>query len=616
MIIVESVFRVAEKNKSKLRIPLFLGNVFKKSMGQLFVFLIITSAAIKIIADLIEILLDLVLKRTIEIGFVANQNLADLFKSPLAIAVIILALIIYCLIAFFEITAIITCIDYAYHDKKIRFGNIFTETFKNMKNALKPKNWGALIVSALLFPFAGIFAASNIIEDISLPEFIIDAIFGNTVTAILFCVFMVLIIIIALRLLFANTIFITEQKSWKESVQKARCVIKGSSIKSFLCVIIRRIFSSAVFVIIPVGISILIYLLSELILKNNSGYTMGAAFIYNCYIYPYAIMLFGFFSTVYVIAYIYLLYRLRCEDKNIEAQSNISFEHCKIEKRSGRKLGIIAILYIVMMAVIIVAVVTSGLIVQNNPKLIERLTPKTDVTAHRGDSFHAPESSAAAIKKAMDDGYTARIEFDVHPSKDGYAIVMHDASTKRTCAAGRDISDMTLSEIKELDCGSWFSAEFKGEKVLTLEELLELTDGFPLLLEIKNHSKRAGFEESIIDTLRKYDCTDRVMIHSMSYDSVVKAKIAAPEIPCGLIMVLSLGDFQDLPFVDFYSIEHTLITGRDISFVHMNDKKIFAWTVNEEEYADEMVRARVDSIITDNPKMVYDIIKDYSGNED
>ncbi len=602
--------RMKEKIKEKIRIPIFLGAAFKNSMGPLFAFFLITTFIVKILTNIFEITLNLILQETTEAGFVSSQNFLSLFKSPVAIAICLIFIVILFLIAFFEITAIITCVDNAYQNKTIRFGSIFSTSFKNMRNALKPKNWCAILVNALLFPFSGIFVVSSVITDISLPEYIADDIFNKTGTTILFIAVLIFIVVLAFRLIFANTIFITEHKSWKESVEKSRKTIKGNAVKSFFCVLVRRIFSELVFIDFPMGMCLLVCMLFQWMLKMGSGFETGAVLLLNTYIFPYAVNLFSLFSMVYVIAYIFLLYKQRCEIPEFPAGEWGNEEI--VRNKTLRKSRAIAIIYVVLIVSIIIAVITGGRILGKDVSLLARLTPKTDVTAHRGDSEHAPESSAAAFKKAIEDGFTDRIEFDVHPSKDGYAIVMHDSSTERTCGKGGDISDMTLAEIKQLECGSWFADEFSNEKVLTLEELLELTGDFPLLLEIKNHSKQEGFEESIIETLRKYNCIDRVMIHSSSYESVVKAKIAAPEIDCGLIMLFSLGDFQDIPYTDFYSIEHTLISKRDISLAHLYNKKIFAWTVNKEENADWMIRYGIDSIITDNPEMVYEVLENYS----
>ena len=98
-----------------------------------------------------------------------------------------------------------------------------------------------------------------------------------------------------------------------------------------------------------------------------------------------------------------------------------------------------------------------------------------EVIAHRGAAGYAPENTLAAVKKAteLNSDY---IEVDVHVSKDGHVIVIHDTSVDRTTNGEGRVNDLTLKQLKKLDAGSWFSKDFKNEKVPTLEEVIQVWD--------------------------------------------------------------------------------------------------------------------------------------------
>jgi len=83
---------------------------------------------------------------------------------------------------------------------------------------------------------------------------------------------------------------------------------------------------------------------------------------------------------------------------------------------------------------------------------------KPVIYAHRGASAYAPENTGAAFRKAME-MQAGGIELDVHLSKDGYLAVCHDERVDRTSSGTGWIKDMTIDQLKELDFGSWFSAE-------------------------------------------------------------------------------------------------------------------------------------------------------------
>ena len=96
-----------------------------------------------------------------------------------------------------------------------------------------------------------------------------------------------------------------------------------------------------------------------------------------------------------------------------------------------------------------------------------------------------PENTMAAFQKAIDD-MADYIELDVQLTSDGEVIVMHDSNAYRTTGVDENIVNMTYKEVRRLDAGSWYSDEYKGEKVPGLREVLELAQGkIKLNIELK-----------------------------------------------------------------------------------------------------------------------------------
>ena len=111
--------------------------------------------------------------------------------------------------------------------------------------------------------------------------------------------------------------------------------------------------------------------------------------------------------------------------------------------------------------------------------------PDRGICAHRGANETHPENTLAAFREAVRLG-AQMIEFDVQITKDKQLVIMHDKSVDRTTNGKGLVSDLTLSEIKKLDAGSWKSLQFKGEKVPTLEEALAV---FPRNIWLNVHLK-------------------------------------------------------------------------------------------------------------------------------
>jgi glycerophosphoryl diester phosphodiesterase len=94
-----------------------------------------------------------------------------------------------------------------------------------------------------------------------------------------------------------------------------------------------------------------------------------------------------------------------------------------------------------------------------------------EVIGHRGDSARVPENTLASIQAAFDAGATM-VEVDVMLTRDGVPVLMHDFTLERTTDGRGRVDQLTLSELKRLDAGSWFGVEFAGERIPTFEEAL------------------------------------------------------------------------------------------------------------------------------------------------
>lgn len=97
----------------------------------------------------------------------------------------------------------------------------------------------------------------------------------------------------------------------------------------------------------------------------------------------------------------------------------------------------------------------------------------TQIVAHRGSSGNRPENTLPSFAEAVRVGADV-IELDVHLSKDGYLIVMHDEDVDRTTNGKGLIREKTLKELKQLNAGGWFSDKYKSSKIPTLKEVLDL----------------------------------------------------------------------------------------------------------------------------------------------
>ena len=157
------------------------------------------------------------------------------------------------------------------------------------------------------------------------------------------------------------------------------------------------------------------------------------------------------------------------------------------------------------------------------------------LAAHRGYMSDYPENTMLAFREALLLDID-QIETDVHMTKDGELILMHDHSVDRTTDGTGLISEMTFEEIRALDAGSWKDPRFAGEKVPTLRELLELMQDYPdkeVNIEFKDYPCLSGefayrSADKILDMIEEFGMKDRIYVNSFAGDILEYVAKKAP----------------------------------------------------------------------------------------
>jgi len=156
--------------------------------------------------------------------------------------------------------------------------------------------------------------------------------------------------------------------------------------------------------------------------------------------------------------------------------------------------------------------------------------------AHRGASGVYPENTGLAFEKAIE-ARVDMIEADCQLSKDGHIVIFHDERLNRTAKARGTVKGKTLQQLKKLDVGAWRKKSFQGERILTLEEVLETIDGkVDLCLDIKHfRGSPMGIELQLLFILSHYDYLERTIISSFDYRCLTRVRELAPDVRIGLI---------------------------------------------------------------------------------
>ena len=163
--------------------------------------------------------------------------------------------------------------------------------------------------------------------------------------------------------------------------------------------------------------------------------------------------------------------------------------------------------------------------------------------AHRGASSYAPENTFAAFDKALELG-VSHVELDVHFSRDGHIVVIHDDSLDRTTDGSGAVADMTLAELRNLDAGSWFGADYTGERIRTLAEIFEHYKS-RLYFHIEIKGRAEGLASRTADMVRAHGMTKDVTFTSFWKPWLEETRSYAPELTTGWLVPLERGSQWD-----------------------------------------------------------------------
>ena len=226
------------------------------------------------------------------------------------------------------------------------------------------------------------------------------------------------------------------------------------------------------------------------------------------------------------------------------------------------------------------------------------------VIAHRGASGHAPENTLAAFRKALAMGATF-IETDLQLSRDARFVAIHDDTVERTTNSKGVVHEMTLAELRKLDAGAWFGSEFAGERVPTLEEILEFAKKHDVVfyLELKPSGSWGG-EHALIGALRESGQIARVVV--ISFDSSILAAIRKiePTLMTGLLFDGQIENPLDKA-VEIGArqlvVRGDLVTPGILGEARRRDLQVVCWTVNHPVHMRLLAGAGVDGIMSDYP---------------
>ncbi len=238
------------------------------------------------------------------------------------------------------------------------------------------------------------------------------------------------------------------------------------------------------------------------------------------------------------------------------------------------------------------------------------ILPKPVIFAHRGASTYAPENTLAAFRAAIEQGADA-IELDAKLTRDGEVVVFHDSTLKRITGIEGRVNRFRLAELKAMDAGSFFSPEFRGEKIPTLGEVFgEIGSNLLINVELTNYNSPGdNLVEKVIEAVEQHQIADRLLFSSFDPRNLLRIRRYLPETPVAILALPGIAGFINRSWFGRRiapKIVHPFHTDVGLSYIrkqHHIGRRVHTWTVNEREVIRNLFLAGIDGIFTDDPKL-------------
>lgn len=244
--------------------------------------------------------------------------------------------------------------------------------------------------------------------------------------------------------------------------------------------------------------------------------------------------------------------------------------------------------------------------------MAKTLVPKTLVWAHRGAFGYAPENTMPAFRMAIDmkaDG----IELDVHFSKDGKIVVIHDETIDRTSNGQGKVTDYTYEELLAFDFGIKTDAKYKGTKIPTLAEVYELFAPTNLTINIEIKTADPAMPAALDALAKEYGIEDRVLYSSFNHEQIARIQRVNPDAfiaPLYSFNMVKAWDYcKSIPAQASHPNKNQIsLYPEYVEECHKLGIRVHPWTVNSEDDMRFLVEQGCDALITNYPDIARKVV--------
>ena len=555
---------------------------------------------------------------------ITNENLFDFIFNPVFIILFIFTIIIFSMIAVFEISGTIFTFEVSRQKKKTCLKDIVVYSAKKSIKLLNPKNWALIFFTVIIFPVFNIGTSSYISQYIKVPSSVLENLLSSWVGDLILILIVIVLLVLFFRWTFIFQFYTLENLDFYNSAKKSSRITRGNRFKNIISLV-------AIQVIIFLANFLLNYLsitLSEFTFSMFGSQSMITsvllAVITIVFLILYSIII-GFFMPISSWRITTLYY----ENKELSKDpiKSLNYKESKTKTLINSKLFIPVIVFLSIMLIVFSAsfYVMSNINLDNQ----DNQSQKVKIIAYKNFSAQIPNYSIDSIELAKKQG-ASQVYEKIDITKDDVVIPNNeDVYIKDVDKFNNSMSSYTYNEINKLkentkknkfsdllkdflnkllnkyiDKGK-FDVDrentYYNETIPTIEDLLYKSRNLEMhlfldcsIISTMNKDKWEIFSEKLkVDNIYK-NCN----ICSTNYEFIEYMKTKIPDIVCLHKLSVALGEFEDDANVDGYIVDIMSANKLQIDKFHKILKSVYVWNVKDKSMIDDLVSRGVDNIIT------------------
>ena len=504
-----------------------------------------------------------------------KTNIAALLTSPVSILLLTLFIFLFGFFFLFEMSVLVQVIYTSKEGRQLSFRSVLAKNFRDLKHIRGGHFLSFLLYLLLTLPIAGIVMGSSLTESLYIPEFITGEFTKTTMGTLGVFGAGLLLFFLNIRLIYTVPLVASQDLSFtaamKESWRKTR---KG---------LVKLLASLTLLEILLGGFFALLVMTAVLLFAwlDPQGQNLLAGTIFLTLI-RLLTFLFAVFSKIALMA-------LLLDSLGQEVATAAISDRTEAGRlpRSNRLVLSLSVFFLVSQT-LLAALDLYGLELNKDQKII----------AHRGAVSQGVENSLEALEAAAQQKADLA-EMDILLTKDHQFVVMHDYNLQRLAGIDKRVQDMTLAELQGLE----IKQDGHSSRIPSFDAYVARAKelNIKLLVELKPHGGEPdNYADIFIAKMRQLGIVQEYQTMSLDLKLMEKIEQKAPEIQTGYVIPIQFGSFAQHS-LDFYAIEDFSYNSSLLDQAHEEGKKLYVWTINDEQKITEYLQRSIDGIITDKP---------------